>query len=497
MKRYVCIHGHFYQPPREDPWTGEVPRQPSAGGDHDWNARIARECYIPNGRAQVAGEGGRPLATVNNYSFLSFNLGPTLLSWYQKKHPEDYSRVLEADRESVRRLGHGNAIAQAYVHLILPVASPRDRETVVRWGLADFERRFGRRAEALWLPECAADPEVLGLLAAHGLKYVILSPGQAGRVRPLGSARWLPASEALDSRRPYRWLSPKDPRRGLDVFFYHGELSQSLAFGRLMASSGTAARRIEAAFAPGRADELVLLAADGETFGHHEKFADMGLAHLLAYELPAARLPAVNPAYYLSLHPPRWEAELSPGPRGLGTSWSCAHGLDRWRDDCGCGAEPGQHQRWRRPLREALDSLRDGLGEVYEREGGRLLKDPWAARDAYVAVLLDPGPEAETRFIGEQAKRPLDDAQRRRVLGLLEMQRLALIMQSSCGWFFSELSGIEAVQNLKYAARAMELARGEGGPDLEAGFISELKKAPSNLAEFGDGAGVYRKLVRA
>ena len=493
MKLSVVIHGHFYQPPRENPWTGEVEAQPSAAPDHDWNARVARECYLPNGAARVADAQGRTVAVVNNYAFISFNFGPTLLSWYKRAHPEGYSKLLDADRDSARRLGgHGNAIAQAYNHMILPLANARDRRTQVAWGLEDFRRRFGRQAEALWLPETACDDETLRVLIDFGMRYVLLAPGQCARVRPDGVPAWTDASRGhFSTNRPYRWHDRLRPGKHIDLVFYDGFLSQGVAFGKFMADSRGAAEKIKTAFAEQNEPQVVTIATDGETYGHHEKFADMGLAHLVADCLPYRDMETVNFAWYLEKYPPTWEAEIKRGPQGLGTSWSCAHGVARWMDDCGCGSEPGKHQRWRYPLREALDWLRDELAVRAEAAGAKLTRDFWKTRDAYIRVVFDP--DSVDGFCDEQLIMP--GAENRRALtGLLESQKFAMYMYTSCGWFFADVAGLEAVQNLRYAARAVELA---GAGDLEEEFCARLAFAESNDPNAPTAREVYLRYAKA
>ena len=491
-ERFLCVHGHFYQPPRENPWTEAIEAQLSARPDHDWNARIARECYIPNGVARVIDEKRTVVDLVNNYSWMSFNFGPTLLSWFQTHCPAAYARLLEADRESAKRLdGHGNAVAQAYNHMIMPLADPRDRRTQILWGLEDFRRRFGREPEAMWLPETAVSDEVLADLAAHGLKYAILAPNQAEKVRPLAGGEWSDVSGGgIDTSRPYRWKGAAGG--SIDLFFYHGGVSHSVAFERLMGDSAVAARRLMEAY-PAQGGGLVSAATDGESYGHHQAFGEMGLAHLLRYELPAQRVRVVNYAWFLAKHPPVQEVRIKPGPDGLGTAWSCAHGVRRWSDDCGCGRKaaaclaPAPARR----LGLAAGPIGGGLRE----RGGPPVK-PWAARDAYIRVVLDRSPESVERFLAEQAAGSPTGAEVRRVLELLEMQRYGMLMFTSCGWFFSEISGLEGTQNLKYAARAVELARRASGRDLEPEFLKMLAAAPSNIPDFGTGAGVYEKLVR-
>ncbi|MFI5345306.1 MAG: DUF3536 domain-containing protein [Elusimicrobiota bacterium] len=490
MKRCACVHGHFYQPPRENPWTGAVERQPSAGRDHDWNARIARECYVPNGEARVLDGAGRIADLVDNYAWMSFNFGPTLLAWFETAHPHAYARLLEADRESAARLdGHGNAMAQAFHHSILPLAHPRDRATEIRWGLADFESRFKRKSEGLWLPECAADDATLAAAAAEGVKFVILEPQQAEAVRPLRGKDWSPAGKVLRTGTPYLWRG--EDGSSLAIFFYDGALSRAVAFEHAMRDSRSYAKRLSALSQPTAEGSLALAATDGESYGHHEAFAEMGLAHLLRYALPEQGLTPVNPGWYLAGHPPRYEVKLKSG----GTSWSCAHGIERWRSDCGCGGIEGRHQRWRAPLRDALNALRERLAGLYEEKSRGLLTDPWAARDAYLAVALDRSDASVDRFLAAHAPEAREEGSRVRALQLLEMQRHALMMFTSCGWFFDELSRLEPSQILLYAARALELARVFGG-DYEPEFVAALERAPSNEPEFGDGAGIWKKLVK-
>jgi|CXWL01.1.fsa_nt_gi hypothetical protein len=474
MKRCACIHGHFYQPPRENPWTGAVERQLSAGRDHDWNARIARECYVPNTEARVVDGGGRIIDIVDNYAWMSFNFGPTLLAWLEKAHPHAYARILEADRVSAQRLGgHGNAIAQAYHHSILPLASARDRTTEIRWGLADFRKRFGREAEGLWLPECAVDNATLMAAATEGVKFVILEPHQAEG----------PVTQGV----PYQWSYGT---LRLAIFFYDGALSRAVAFERAMSDSRAFAARVGAGLPPTAEDSLTLLATDGESYGHHESFAEMGLAHFLRYALPERGVESVNLGWYLAKHPPRKEVRLQSEP----TSWSCAHGVERWRSDCGCGATGHMRQDWRAPLREALEGLRGQLDALYETQARGLLCDPWRARDAYISVVLDRSEENVARFLSEHAPSARDEAARVRALTLLELQRCALMMFTSCGWFFDELSRLEPVQVLLYAAHAIELARSLGA-DFEPEFVAALAKAPSNDPVLRDGAGVWKSLV--
>ncbi|MDE2293475.1 MAG: DUF3536 domain-containing protein, partial [Elusimicrobia bacterium] len=493
MSRFVCVHGHFYQPPRENPWLETVQREDSAAPYHDWNQRITAECYGPNAHARILESDGRIASIVSNYERMSFNFGPTLLSWMQERAPATYEAVLAADRASRARFGgHGSALAQAYSHMILPLADARDKRTQVLWGAGDFERRFGRRPEGMWLPETAADLATLEALADAGIVFTVLAPRQAKRVRAPNSRAWLDAAKAgLDVRRPY-WVRLPSGRR-MSVYFYDGAVSQAVAFEGLLARGEHLADRLTAALGSDAPDgALSHVATDGETYGHHHRFGEMALAWALDRidADPTVRL--TNYAEHLALHPAEWEAEIVEG-----SSWSCAHGVERWRSDCGChtGGRAGWTQAWRAPLREALDLLRDRLREVYESKAKGLLKDPWAARDAYITVILDRSPENITRFLAEHAARRLAPADEVLALRLLGIQRHAMLMYTSCGWFFNDLAGLETVQILRYAARAIELAKEVGGPDLSEAFVAALAKARSNDPEEGDGRRLYERRV--
>ncbi|MFT0743477.1 DUF3536 domain-containing protein [Synechococcus sp. RC10B2] len=489
---YVVLHGHFYQPPREDPWLNRIERQPSAAPFHDWNERILAECYRPNAFARILDEQGRVVRIVNNYEFLSFNFGPTLLSWLEEHDVEVYQRILTADRLSAERLeGHGNAIAQVYNHVILPLANERDKYTQIRWGIADFQHRFGRFPEGMWLAETAIDAATVKALVDCGIRFVILAPSQAQRIRPLGQTEWIDVSQGqIDPSRPYRCFT-QDRSGYLDIFFFDGPISRDLGFGDIVYSTQSLAERIRLAIRPDRKGEpyLINCATDGETFGHHKRSVERTLAYAFCEEFPRRGWQVGNYGHFLSHHPPTWEVQLKPV-----TAWSCAHGVGRWSRDCGCGAVPGWHQRWRQPLREALNWLRDQLAEIYETEAKAYLRDPWLARDRYIEVILDR--ERCEAFLQEHQSHRLTAEDRVQVLRLLEMQRYGQLMFTSCGWFFEELSRPEGVQILRYAARAIELAAAVADVDLEEEFLGRLSKAPSNLDLYRDGKGVYWALVR-
>ncbi len=502
---FVVIHGHFYQPPRENPWLEEIEPEVSALPFHDWNERIAAECYTPNACARIYDGQGRVLEVVNNYARMNFNFGPTLISWLADHAPLTYQRLLAADQASQARLGHGNAIAQAYNHAILPLATPRDRETEVIWGLKDFETRFGRRAEALWLPETAVDYPTLATLVEHDLKYVILSPYQAKRVRPLTGGPWEKVSgETLDTTQVYRCFLPEgtgDPakRNYIDVFFYDGQVASEISFGELLTDSYRLAERLTARFNPASTrPQLLHVATDGETYGHHKKFGELALAHTLIEALPQRGFTVTNYGAFLEAAPPQMMVELYLGPQGQGSSWSCAHGVERWRGDCGCstGGYPHWQQRWRAPLRDAFDYLNQELADIFASQGEQYFVDPWAARNRYIEVILDRRPEVLERFLAREGRPGLAREQWVPALRLLEMQRHALLMFTSCGWFFADLAGLETLQVMKYAARALQLGQYTARTDLEEPFLTRLERAVSNRPEEGNGRRIYERRIK-
>lgn len=499
-KTALVIHGHFYQPPRENPWTDDIEHQPSAHPYPNWNERIARECYRPNAYARIVDNYGRIERIVNNYSHINFNFGPTLLAWLERFHTDTYARILEADRMSVRRRsGHGNAIAQGYHHSILPLCNERDLRTEIRWGIADFRRRFGRAPESLWLPETACNDATLGALIDENLKYVILSPFQAERVRLPGSEVWLSVIDGqLDTTVPYRYLHTDGSGRSLAIFFYDGQLAKAIAFDGVLASSHMLLDRCERSVSAGGDSRggLVHVATDGESYGHHFKFGDRCLAYGLEVEAAARGFWVTNYGEFLARHPPQMEVEIKTGPGGEGTAWSCAHGVGRWSRDCSChaSAPEGWNQQWRGPLRAALNYVRDEAARAFEELGADLFRDPWKARDAYVELLTDAqGDRAE--FLERQAGRHLAEAEQKRALTLLELQRSSLLMFTSCGWFFNDISGIETVQVMKYAARVMDFMGELQRPSPREGFLELLAAAHSNLRKHGSGADIFRELV--
>jgi alpha-amylase/alpha-mannosidase (GH57 family) len=492
-RRYVVIHGHFYQPPRENPWLEAVEVQDSAAPQHDWNERVTDECYAPNTAARRLGQSNTILAITNNYERISFNVGPTLFAWFARERPGVAAKIAEADRTSVAAHGgHGNAIAQVYNHMIMPLASRRDKVTQVRWGIEDFRLRFGREPEGMWLPETAVDDETLEVLAEAGLAFTILAPHQARRIRPLGAGddAWVEVGDRIDPSRAYQWRG----RTGasLALFFYDGPISRAIAFEGLLQNGHKFAERLQDGFDNARDwPQLVHCATDGESYGHHSRYGDMALAAALHQIAAEPQITITNYGEYLAVAPPAMEVEIRSE-----TSWSCFHGVERWRADCGCRMIGDTHQQWRGPLREALDHLRDSADALYEARGGQLFKDPWQTRDDYGTVVLSRTPERVAEFLERQARATLDEAGRVEALRLLELQRNRMLMYTSCGWFFDELSGIEPVQILRYAALVTQYARELGGGALEDDFVRRLQAARTNVPEHPDGGAVYQRLVR-
>jgi alpha-amylase/alpha-mannosidase (GH57 family) len=491
LDRAVCVHGHFYQPPREHPWLEQVEQQDSAYPFHDWNERITAECYGPNTHARILDEDGRIRAISDNYSRMSFNIGPTLLAWMEEAAPAVHDAIVAADAAGARRFGgHGSAMAQVYNHVIMPLASERDRVTQVVWGIADFRHRFGRDPEGMWLAECAADTPTLEVLAAHGIRFTVLSPYQAAEVRERPDAEWQDASGGrVDPTQPYRVVLPSGA--DIAVFFYDGPISRAVAFEGLLDSGDRFASRILDGFADRAGPQLAHIATDGESYGHHHRHGEMALAATLAALEARDDVTLTNYAQFLATHPPAAEARIVEQ-----SSWSCAHGVERWRADCGCGGGGGSTQAWRAPLRAGLDELATALATIYEREATGLLRDPWAARDAYVEVVLDRA--RRDAFLDAHLLGTPTDDERRRALRLLELQRHSLLMFTSCGWFFDELSRIETTQVLRYAARAIQLATqvSDDADGLEDALVAHLAVAPSNVPRFRDGATIWRQLIR-
>jgi alpha-amylase/alpha-mannosidase (GH57 family) len=494
-ERFLCVHAHCYQPPRENPWLESIEVQDSAYPYHDWNERVTAECYAPNTAARILDGEGRIDNIINNYSKISFNFGPTLLSWMEEKSAKVYAAIQMTDRLTrAEHSGHGSALAQAYNHMIMPLANRRDKNTQVVWGIRDFEHRFGRSPEGMWLPEAAVDLETLDILVSHGIAFTILSPFSARQARAIGERDWRDVSGGrIDPSMAYRIHLPSG--RDMSLFFYDGPVSRAAAFENLLGKGEDFANRLLGIFSDSRkSPQLAHIATDGETYGHHKTYGDMALAYALSYIETKGFARLTNYAEFLEWHPPTEEVEIFEN-----SSWSCAHGVERWRSDCGCnsGMHGGWNQRWRAPVREAMDWLRDNLVPVFQQLGAGIFQDPWKARDAYIRLILDRSQKTVDKFLHDHAKSELTQEDKILALKLMELQRHAMLMYTSCGWFFDELSGIETVQALQYAGRTVQLAdRLAPNGRLEREFLQKLSKAKSNLPEQGDGRKVYKEYVK-
>ncbi|MBR1616529.1 DUF3536 domain-containing protein [bacterium] len=496
-KKFLVIHGHFYQPPRENPWIDAIEIQKSASPCHDWNERVCKECYAPNGSSRIVDGTNRIIEITNNYSYMSFNFGPTLLSWMEKNDPLAYEKILQADKKS-RKLfnGHGNAIAQIYNHMIMPLANQNDKITQVIWGLKDFQKRFQRNAEGIWLAETAVDAQTLEVLIDCGVKFTILSPYQAKCINKIGEHNWQDVSwGTIDPRQPYRYfVEGTDKEKYIDLFFYDGQISKSVAFDKLLEDGNKFANRLNDGYDfTNEKPQLVNIATDGESYGHHTKFGDMALAYILRVGAKNMGFTLTNYAQYLEMFPPTFEVDIKPV-----SSWSCSHGVGRWQEDCGCstGAQPHWNQRWRKPLRQALDYLRDELITLCSSVGTNYYKDFWQARNDYIDVILDRSQETVDKFFAQHAKKQLSNQDKIKAIKLMEIQRFTQLMYTSCGWFFADISGIETTQILKYALRAMELSAEFTKNNYEKTFLSILQKAKSNIYEIGNGKQIFNNFVK-
>lgn len=493
---FLTIHGHFYQPPRENPWLEAIELQDSALPFHDWNERINKECYNPNSISKIVDNRNRILDVVNNYEHMSFNFGPTLLSWMEHFAPLTYERIIKADIESVsEHSGHGNAMAQVYNHIIMPLANENDKQTQIKWGIRDFEYRFGRKPEGMWLAETAVDDETLKFLEENGIKFTVLSPYQALKFRQEGDKDWQDVSWGnIDPARSYRYYIKSAPGKFIDLFFYDGAISRSVAFDELLKDGNKFIKRLKEGISDCRDyPQLINIATDGESYGHHTKFGDMALSYVLKIRAKDEGFKITNYAEYLDKYRSNCEVDIKQA-----SSWSCFHGVGRWKEDCGCstGGHPGWNQKWRKPLRDALDYLRDELIVVFENEGQKYFDNVWNVRNKYINVILDRNEMNVKKFQQENFKPDLTDDDKVHAMELLEIQRQAMLMYTSCGWFFSEISGIETVQIMKYAARAMQLAARFTSKNLEEKFLEILSQAKSNIPEFGTGKDIFERFVK-
>ncbi len=496
-KKYLTVHGHFYQPPRENPWIEEIELQESAHPQHDWNEKISWQCYRPNGSSRIVDGNNSIVEISNNYRYMSFNFGATLLSWLEKYDTNAYHKILEADKLSIsEHNGHGNAIAQVYNHIIMPLANRNDKITQVLWGLKDFQKRFNRNSEGIWLAETAVDAQTLEVLIDCGVKFTILSPHQAKCVNKIGEKNWQDVSwGTIDPSRAYRYyVDGTNKEKYIDLFFYDGSISKSVAFDNLLCDGVRFAHRLNDGYVEDRHHpQIINIATDGESYGHHTKFGDMALAYILRVGAKNLGFTITNYGEFLEKYPPEYEVDIKPV-----SAWSCCHGIGRWQDNCGCstGAQPHWNQAWRKPLRQAMDYLRDEMIKLCTQEGAKYYKNFWEARNNYIDVIISRSKTSIEKFLLENTRKNLSSKNKVQAIKLMEIQRFCQLMYTSCGWFFADISGIETTQIMKYAARAIELAKEFSDTNFEKHYLSILQKAKSNIHEFGSGKEIYNKWVK-
>ena len=494
QKKYLIIHGHFYQPPRENPWLEYLTEQPSATPYHDWNERIYAECYAPNSRSRLLDPFGKILEMVNNYKYISFNIGPTLWDWLEEYHNEICRFIIEADKESKKNNGYGNAIAQVYNHIIMPLATREDKITQIIWGKKHFEAKFGRPPEGMWLAETAVNEETIECLIEEDINFIILSPHQVKRVRKLGSTFWYDVSEGnIDTSIPY--LIHSKNNKQIAIFFYNAQLSTEISFQHLLTNGGVCAKHIVNILNKSNKGNLISIATDGEIYGHHEAFGDMCLAYIFKKELNKHNIEITNFASYLELFSPEYEVILKTGEKGKGTSWSCSHGVGRWERDCGChNGTNNYHQKWRKPLREAMDKLNEEVNNKYHTFLKDYTNNSNALFNDYIYIILNRSSENIDKILSKHINKTLNKEERIIILKLLEAKRNSLLAFTSCGWFFDEISGIEPIQDMKYACRAIELLKEITDTDIEDSFLEILENAISNL-DNENGRTIYEKQV--
>ncbi|KMQ52576.1 alpha-amylase [Chitinispirillum alkaliphilum] len=502
-KKYVVIHGHFYQPPRENPWLDVIEKQESAAPYPNWNECIYDQCYRPNAYSRLLDNKGMISEIHNNYEKMSFNFGPTLFSWLERYHPVTLERIVLADKQSREEYdGHGNAVAQVFNHIIMPLASRRDQLTQIRWAKHHFRRSFKRDPEGIWLAETAINMQTVRCLIEENIKFVILSPNQAEKFRPMGDKNWSMVSQVgIDTRRPYRIFPKSDSGAQLegylDIFFFDEGLSKEISFNNLLTDANILGNRINSCYDNSADSQLVTIATDGETFGHHKAFGDMCLAYFFKHVAPQLGIQPVNFAYYRTIKPPEYEVSLK-NSSGEGTAWSCAHGVGRWTRDCGCktGGEDFWRQTWRKPLRDALNYLQNEIDLHYESVLSSIMDRPWDLRDAYVETMNEDSDKIFKAFIEDNfGSERLHEDKLREVRRLLEAQKYLLFSYTSCGWFFSDISGIETIQNMAYACRAIQLGLTEDKKEsvLEK-FLNMLEEAPSNIPN-ANGRTIFERHI--
>ena len=471
--RHIIIHGHFYQPPRESPWTGLINPEQGAAPFQNWNERILSECYTANAHAHTMQ--GSVVHVRNNYESLSFDVGPTLAGWLQAHGKAAYRAMIRGDAQNAATHGgHGNAIAQSYSHSILPLLPPRDRELQIAWGIEDFVFRFGRKPAGMWLPECAADDETLASVAAAGIQLVILRSDQGSFTSPDPQSR---------GAGPFRW---RGGDLSLAVFRFDRELSDAVSFGAGLADGERLADSMAAAalnLPPGAA---LMIATDGETFGHHNKHGAAELARALMALERRDDVIVTDCANYLASHPAAGSFEIASV-----TSWSCPHGVERWRANCGCRHDASMSQEWRAPFRAAMEFVKNHAEATYDRFAPALVKEPRAMLLNAIRLLIDPNPAIHLEIFKRFGID--DEINRETLLRMFEMVRAGHAALTSCAWYFDDFGGLEGRVALRWAARAVELA-GEHSASIESELLERLRGIISNRRESGDAATLYLSL---
>jgi alpha-amylase/alpha-mannosidase (GH57 family) len=438
----LCVHAHFYQPPREDPYTGIVPSEQGAWPFLNWNERIFETCYKPN-------------AELGNFNKISFNLGPTLSQWLKETHPETLAKIVQADSENVKQYGVGNAIAQGYNHTILPLMKRRDKQTQISWGISDFKRTFGRKPQGMWLPETAVDMETLELLVANGIEFTILAPWQA-------------ETQDLDTRKAYQVILPD--HKSIKIFFYHSGISSRISFdpGSTENADSFILDYVKGEFTSRREDQMLLIASDGELYGHHQVFRDKFLSYLLNGSLSCQNIDYSFPALQLQKQKVIPIVKIKEN-----TSWSCHHGVERWRGVCSCTL----NSDWKKPLKFALDRLSWDIDQIFLEKTQEILSNPWKSREQFIEVIL--GEKKYSDWIIGQITDPISAVESEIIHFLLQAQMERQRMFTSCGWFFEDFDRIEPKNNIAYAAHAVWLTKQATGIDLSPMTIPYLDKVRS------------------
>lgn len=490
----LILHGHFYQPPRENPFTGIIPKQSSAAPFTNWNERILQECYASNTSSRYLDGDGKVKSLINNFEYISFNFGPTLLSWIEKHHKNVHDKIIEADKKSIERLGHGNAIAQSFNHTILPLDHINNAKLQIRWGIEDFKYRFGRMPEGMWLPETGVNENVIDILVEEGIKFIILSPWQ-GLAIDDDEGNYI---ELKDKPAPYDipFIIHGKKDNKISAFFYNPQLAEGISFGHLLRDADNLYSIIKSISDKDNTN-LIHTATDGEIYGHHEPFGDMALAALIEKVFEGDEFELTNYATVLAENPPTRRAYLRSGEDDKGTSWSCFHGVSRWYKDCGCftGGKASWNQKWRLPLRIAFQKSSDRLHALYKKRVIEVFDskvEPYQLLLDYSKVVS--GSTNMETFINELTSTYTEaKGHETEIASLLVGLKNTYFSFTSCGWFFNDLAGMEPVQNIRYGLYAINLFQKYSKESLLTPFLNDLKLAKCNNKSDGDGMTLAQK----